>query len=90
MKRAHSLREVDVSSGPTAGVSLVEEPDIDVGTQNHVTGLINDAVRWVGSNTAKEEMDSVFSGSCSISLVGAMVLSATKKLVVHSSGVVEQ
>jgi hypothetical protein len=60
------LGEVDVSPSLTAGVSFIEEPGIGVGTQNHVTGLMYYAVRRVGSNIVKEEMDSLFSGNCSI------------------------
>ncbi len=60
------LGEVDVSPGPTAGVSFVEEPSISMGTQNHVTGLIYYAVQRVGSNIVEEEMASLFSGNCSI------------------------
>jgi hypothetical protein len=60
------LGEVDVSPGPTAGVSFVEELGIGMGTQNHVTRLIYYAVRRVGSNIVEEEMDSLFSGDCSV------------------------
>ncbi len=60
------LGEIDVSPGLTAGVSFVEEPSISVGTQNHVTGSIYYAVQRVGSNIVEEEMDSLFSGDCSV------------------------
>ncbi len=50
-------------SSTTAGVSLVEESGIGVCTQNHATGSMVDAVRRVGSNVVKEEMDGLFSGN---------------------------
>jgi hypothetical protein len=39
-----------VCSGTAMGVSLIEESCIGVGTQDHVTRLIDDAVRRIGSN----------------------------------------
>jgi hypothetical protein len=37
-------------TGMAAGVSLIEESCIGVGTQDHVTKSIDDAVRRIGSN----------------------------------------
>ncbi len=37
-------------SGMAVGVSLIEKSCIGVGTQDHVTRLIDDAVRRIGSN----------------------------------------
>ncbi len=37
-------------SGVAAGVSLIEKSCIGVGTQDHVTSLIDDAVKRIGSN----------------------------------------
>jgi hypothetical protein len=84
------LGEVDVSPGPTAGVSFIEEPSIGMGTQNHVTGLIYYAIRRVGSNKVEEEMDSLFSGDCSLWLAGSDGTESNQKLVVHCSDVVEK
>jgi hypothetical protein len=39
-----------VCSGAAAGVSLVEKSCIRVGTQDHVTSLIDDGVRRIGGN----------------------------------------
>jgi hypothetical protein len=60
------LREVDVSPGPTVGVSFVEELGISMGTLNHDTELIYYAIQRVGSIIVEEEMDSLFSGDCSV------------------------
>jgi hypothetical protein len=84
------LGEVDVSPGPTAGVSFVEEPGIGVGTQNHVTGSIYYAIQRVGSNIFEEEMDSLFSGNCSIWLAGDDGAESNQKLVVHRLGILEK
>jgi hypothetical protein len=39
-----------VCSGAAAGVSLFEESWVRVGTQDHVTRLVDDAIRRIGSN----------------------------------------
>ncbi len=42
--------EEDVCSSVATGVSLIEKSCIGVGTRDHVTRLIDDAIRRIGSN----------------------------------------
>ncbi len=37
-------------TGMTAGVIFIEKSCIQVSVKDHVTSLIYDAVRWIGSN----------------------------------------
>jgi hypothetical protein len=46
----------------TAGVSFVEKSCIGVGTRDHVTSSIDDAIRRVGSNIIKKEVNCMFGG----------------------------
>ncbi len=51
-----------MSSGAATGVGLIEESGISMGTQEHVTRSINDAIRRIGSNIVKKEVNCLFSG----------------------------
>jgi hypothetical protein len=51
-----------VCTRATAGVSFIEKSCIQVGTKDDFTSLIDDAVRRIGSNIVKKEVNCLFGG----------------------------
>ena len=55
-----------MSSCATAGVGFIEESGIRVGTEDHVTGPVNNAICRIGSHIVEKEVNCLFSGHSSI------------------------
>ncbi len=72
----------------TVGVSFVEKSCIRVGTKDHVTGLIDDAIGGIGSNIISKEVNCLFGGGGSTRLLGDNGAEGNQELVVNSPSVV--
>ncbi len=84
------LRKEDVSSRLAAGVGLIEKSCIRMGTQDHVTRPVNNAVSWIGSNIVKKEVHCLFSGNGSVWLASGDGTEGYQKFVVDRLGIVKE
>jgi hypothetical protein len=84
------LREEDVSTRAAAGVGLIEKTCICMGTQDHVTTPVHNAVSWIGSDIVEEEVNCLFRGNGSICLASGNGTEGYQKFVVGRSGIVEE
>ncbi len=79
-----------MSSCSASGVGLIEKACIRMGTQDHVTRPVNNAVRWIGSNIVEKEVNCLLSGNGSVCLAGGNGTEGYQKFVVDCSGIVEE
>ena len=83
-----------VSTSAAAFFSLVVEPCIGVGGEDHVAGAVCDTIVGIGSTVVKElvDVDGVSSGSgfSGTGLLRADGAEGNKELVVNGTGVVEE
>ena len=60
------FQKEDMCSRLAAGVGLIEKTCIRMGTQDHVTRPVNNAVSWIGSNIVEKEVNYLFRGNGSV------------------------
>ena len=79
-----------MSSCTAVRAGLIEESCIRVVTQDHVTGPVHNAVRRIGSNIVKKEVNCLFCSNGCVRLARGNGAKSYQKLVVNRSGVVEE
>ncbi len=79
-----------MSSCAAAGVGFIEKTCIGMGTQDHVTGPVYNAVSGIGSNIVKKEVNCLFSCNSSGCLALGDGTEGYQKFIVHRSGIVKE
>ncbi len=79
-----------MSTRAAAGVGLIEKTCICMGTQDHVTRPVHNAVSWIGSDMVKEEVNCLLRGNGSVCLASDNGTEGYQKFVVYRSGIVEE